>query len=239
MNDTPSRKRLRGAETGLGIDALQQAVDGLREREDELKREREALRAERVALEKLKDTANDSLHARRVKLNVGGHRFDTTLRTLTRFPESMLGTMFSGREGVQAPTEDEDGCVFIDRDGRHFRCILEFLRTGVAAPGQLSAHEKQELDRELRFYLLHSAWNAARSEDVQEPQPQVIVTVGKERASPYGDLDHASPAEEHQAALAAALSKNGGLQVRAFTSEIVATYEDGSGTKVKLTTVLA
>ena len=32
-----------------------------------------------------------------IHLNVGGHKFDTKVATMTRFPESMLGAIFSGR----------------------------------------------------------------------------------------------------------------------------------------------
>ena len=40
--------------------------------------------------------ANLAQFKQRVKLNVGGSKFETTLSTLTRYPESMLGAMFSG-----------------------------------------------------------------------------------------------------------------------------------------------
>ena len=39
----------------------------------------------------------------------------------------MLAVMFSGRHNV---TTDEDGRYFIDRDGTHFRYILNYLRDG-------------------------------------------------------------------------------------------------------------
>lgn len=42
-------------------------------------------------------------------------------------PGSMLHAMFSGRFDTKPA---EDGCYFIDRDGTHFRYILNYLRTG-------------------------------------------------------------------------------------------------------------
>ena len=39
----------------------------------------------------------------------------------------MLAVMFSGRHNV---TTDEDGRYFLDRDGTHFRYILNYLRDG-------------------------------------------------------------------------------------------------------------
>ena len=39
----------------------------------------------------------------------------------------MLAAMFSGRHNAR---KDEDGRYFIDRDGTHFRYILNYLRDG-------------------------------------------------------------------------------------------------------------
>ncbi|XP_056380455.1 BTB/POZ domain-containing protein KCTD6 isoform X1 [Hyla sarda] len=61
-----------------------------------------------------------------VTLNVGGHVYTTSLSTLTRYPDSMLGAMFRG----DFPTaRDSQGNYFIDRDGSLFRYVLNFLRT--------------------------------------------------------------------------------------------------------------
>ena len=61
-----------------------------------------------------------------VNLYVGGRRFTTSLQTLTKDPDSMLAAMFSGKFEVKP---SEDGVFFIDRDGKHFRFILDYLRT--------------------------------------------------------------------------------------------------------------
>ena len=87
----------------------------------ELKKEAEFYR-----IQGLIDEINKSVRSV-VKLNVGGHYFTTSLQTLTKDPNSMLGTMFSGKHDTRA---GEDSAVFIDRDGTHFRFILNFLRTG-------------------------------------------------------------------------------------------------------------
>jgi len=62
-----------------------------------------------------------------IRLNVGGERYTTTRATLTRYPHSMLGAMFSG---TLSTSIDEHGCFFIDRDGSMFRHVLNFLRSG-------------------------------------------------------------------------------------------------------------
>ncbi|XP_052092342.1 BTB/POZ domain-containing protein KCTD14-like [Mytilus californianus] len=66
-----------------------------------------------------------------VKLNVGGRHFETRLETLRKYPESMLGAMFSGRYELDVT---DDGQYFIDRNGDYFEHILEFLRDSTYLP---------------------------------------------------------------------------------------------------------
>ena len=60
-----------------------------------------------------------------IGLNVGGYIYTTSRSTLTRYPDSMLGKMFSGR---LPSARDSQGNFIIDRDGKVFRHILNFLR---------------------------------------------------------------------------------------------------------------
>ncbi len=62
-----------------------------------------------------------------IKLDVGGHLYTTSILTLTKDPDSMLAVMFSGRHSL---VQEQDGSYFLDRDGTHFRYILNFLRDG-------------------------------------------------------------------------------------------------------------
>ncbi|ULU08587.1 hypothetical protein L3Y34_019650 [Caenorhabditis briggsae] len=61
-----------------------------------------------------------------IKLNVGGSLFQTSKSTLTKFDgffKKMLRT--------EIPVaKDESGAIFIDRDPKHFRVILNFMRDG-------------------------------------------------------------------------------------------------------------
>ncbi len=61
----------------------------------------------------------------RIKLDVGGVNYSTSITTLTSQPNSMLESMFSGRYPIK---KDEDGIVFIDRNGKLFGVILDWLR---------------------------------------------------------------------------------------------------------------
>jgi hypothetical protein len=89
--------------------------------------------------------------APRIKIDVGGTRHVTSSATLTRFPNTMLGAMFSGRHEL---TLDEDGYFFIDRDGTHFRHILNFLRNPECLSFELSPPALRELKREAEYYGL-------------------------------------------------------------------------------------
>lgn len=86
-----------------------------------------------------------------IRLNIGGKKYWTTVDTLTqREPHSMLAAMFSGRHTVcQDP---QKGFVFVDRDGKHFRHILNWLRDGVVPT--LKDSEYSELLREAEYYQL-------------------------------------------------------------------------------------
>eukprot|EP01084_Bolivina_argentea_P261230 441377_1 len=62
-----------------------------------------------------------------IKLNVGGIIFSTTLTTLRKY-DCMLSKKFSG--DYDAEYDHETDSYFIDRDGTHFRYILNYLRNG-------------------------------------------------------------------------------------------------------------
>merc|ERR1711879_1030920 len=65
---------------------------------------------------------------------------------------SMRASMFSGR----LPTRlDRENRFFIDRDGRLFHHILNYLRDG-KFPVNLSVSERSELEREASFYGLEA-----------------------------------------------------------------------------------
>jgi hypothetical protein len=48
---------------------------------------------------------------------LGGVKYTSSLATLTAIPDTFLAALLSGRYAVSM---DEEGRIFIDRDGRHF-----------------------------------------------------------------------------------------------------------------------
>ncbi|XP_065167779.1 BTB/POZ domain-containing adapter for CUL3-mediated RhoA degradation protein 3-like [Atheta coriaria] len=84
-----------------------------------------------------------------VKLNVGGALHYTTIGTLTKH-DTMLRAMFSGRMEVRS---DCEGWILIDRCGKHFTTVLNFLRDG-SVPLPESTKDLAELQAEAKYYCI-------------------------------------------------------------------------------------
>ena len=96
-----------------------------------------------------------------VKLDIGGHMFSTSLTTLTRDKTSMLGAMFSGRHKL---IKGKDDTYFIDRDGTHFRYILNYLRDDLSLdtlPEDVTT--LKEIQREANYYQLSGLFDILQS----------------------------------------------------------------------------
>ncbi|XP_073128989.1 FH protein interacting protein FIP2-like [Henckelia pumila] len=84
-------------------------------------------------------------------MNSGGKKFCTTIDTLTQHePDSMHAAMFSGRHTICQ--KNDTGYVFVDRDGEHFRHILNWLRDGEVPI--LKDAQYSELLRETEYFQL-------------------------------------------------------------------------------------
>ncbi|XP_028989040.1 BTB/POZ domain-containing protein KCTD21-like [Betta splendens] len=116
-------------------------------------------------LNSLDDNSNTNSGHDLVSLNVGGEVYATTLDTLTRCRDSMLGAMFTGQLPV---VKDARGNVFIDRDGKVFRHILNFLRSSSLDLPE-SFTELALLRREADFFQIHPLLEEIRRYEASVP----------------------------------------------------------------------
>ena len=117
---------------------------------NQLQRQASRLREEQEAFDSISKRMESMQLSTKVKLNVGGILFTTTVQTLTKDPNSMLAAMFSGRFPMKPA---EDGTFFIDRDGTYFRYILNYLREGkLSLPEGATFFE--EIEAEAGFYQI-------------------------------------------------------------------------------------
>ena len=126
---------------------------------EQVAKNKQEVEEEKQKLEKEKTKIHGAFkfHGDVIDLNVGSTHYSTSRSTLTKYPESMLGVMFSGRHDLET-MKCGDGSFFIDRDGTHFRLVLNYLRDGeqVIESFPKSAEVLQEILREAMYYQLES-----------------------------------------------------------------------------------
>ena len=122
----------------------------LDERELALKRKR--IEAEEAALAQPSAVHGSTFGI--VKLNVGGVRFTTTRETLLNEPgSSFFRRLIGDSDMLPGASKDEEGCLFIDRDGDLFRSIVDWLRGGLR-PWQCSSEYSARLMQEAEYFDL-------------------------------------------------------------------------------------
>lgn len=88
----------------------------------------------------------------RIQLDIGGHKYTTSLSTLRKDPNSMLAAMFSGRHNL---VTESDGSYFLDRDGTYFRYVLNYLRDDFQVETfPTDEVTLREIQNEARYYQL-------------------------------------------------------------------------------------
>lgn len=111
---------------------------------------------------KLRDMALNQ--SQRIILNVGGLRFETTAPTLQNDPSSILASMVEKSSAFRPYEVDHVYTYFIDRDHRHFRNILNYLRNPNAQMRLLrvTRFHLTELLEECKYYELDGLSKIAR-----------------------------------------------------------------------------
>ncbi|KAH3761439.1 hypothetical protein Pelo_6741 [Pelomyxa schiedti] len=122
-----------------------------------------------------------------VRLNVGGCVFATTRTTLTMNPasSSFFTVLLSGKF---TSTMDETGAFFIDRNGKLFAPILDFMRTGkLFVPPSVSA---DAVYNEAEYYQIQLPDRQPPQPTRNQPKPPVIhdfVGICAYKASTYAE----------------------------------------------------
>ncbi|KAK6299997.1 BTB/POZ domain-containing adapter for CUL3-mediated RhoA degradation protein 1-like [Coregonus clupeaformis] len=116
-----------------------------------------------------------------VKLNVGGSLHYTTVQTLSK-EDGLLRSMCNGGAEV---TIDSEGWVVLDRCGRHFGLVLNFMRDG-SVPLPESHRELEEVLKEAQYYRVqglvqHCTSAMQKQRDVYEGVCRIpMITSAKE-----------------------------------------------------------
>ena len=105
-----------------------------------------------------------------IKLNVGGKLFTTKRSTLQKY-DTMLSRKFSG--DFDAEYDEESDSYFIDRSGKHFEHILNYLRTGkLIIPAPFSQNPRfddlfyRELFEEAQYFQIGTLIDILNPENV-------------------------------------------------------------------------
>lgn len=113
-------------------DYAQQEIQRMKEEEErqrhQLAWEKEALSREKENFKHLQERSIEIIeHQEPVTIEVGGEKFRTELRTLSQCKGSIFPQLVTA---LPSNKKEKPINIFIDRDGRHFRFILNYLRMG-------------------------------------------------------------------------------------------------------------
>jgi len=108
----------------------------------------------------------------RVKLDIGGQTFHTSVTNLTKHKQSFFGLMFGGQFPL---VKESDGSIFIDRSPKHFILILDFLRDdAVSLPTDPQLLE--EIVREVNYYQLTPLMSLIENFIMQKGLNNIVTT---------------------------------------------------------------
>ncbi|XP_049850830.1 potassium voltage-gated channel subfamily D member 1-like [Schistocerca gregaria] len=135
------------------------------------------------------------LSNQRIKLNIGGSKFEVSASTLQRYPNSLLGKMFSPSQ-LHTIKPDANGEFFFDRNGRLFEFILEFYRSGtLEMPSDLS---KKQVLKELEYWQISPSYLEVPKSTSRGYVP--VSENGEAADEELDDFSELSPQEQFQKA---------------------------------------
>ena len=111
----------------------QKFKETIEQHEHKVQWDREALRIEKANFEEAQNRAIRIADKQEpVTVEVGGEKFRTELHTLANCPGSIFPKLVESisRRREEDSRNKRDPYIFIDRDGKHFRFILNYLRQG-------------------------------------------------------------------------------------------------------------
>jgi hypothetical protein len=156
------------------VSVAEERVRGVAEVEQRRAQGLAEVASERAALQREIEAVHKHAEAQtgRVVLNVGGHKFETSVQTLRRLPGTFFDAYFSGHDVMSTLA---DGSIFVDRDGEHFGHVLQCLRDGVLAAAD---QEPRELDVELLLWLQREFAFYYIEFDTEQQEGEVVLAVG-------------------------------------------------------------
>ena len=113
-----------------------------------------------------------------VRLNVGGTRYEVSRDTLTRYEGSMLTSLLSGKWKEGEGGENE---IFIDRDGRRFGYILDYLRSNRVYLPDLS--DQSALKDEFEFFGIEADMSKVSVKDDFETIIELVDEIAEHEAT--------------------------------------------------------
>jgi len=125
-----------------------QLVEAIEAEKQKLEDERKEFETEKEEWSAVENKLKSSQTSSRVKLDVGGKVFSTSLSTVTNGKSGYFSAMFSGRWQVAY----QEGEIFIDRDPLGFPHILNLLRGEDINITVLSPQEKLRFEKDIEFY---------------------------------------------------------------------------------------
>jgi N-acetylneuraminic acid mutarotase len=157
-----ARRRLEGALAEVAREKAQGLAE-VATQKAELRREIEAMQTH---VEKQQG---------RVELNIGGHRFQTSVQTLRRLPHTFFDAYFSGRYAQDVCL---DGSIFVDRDGEHFGHVLEYMRDGVVSVAEAGARPSVSLLRALKREFGYYCIELVAEQPAEAAQAEMVYVMG-------------------------------------------------------------